>query len=69
LKLLLEVLDRELGVEEPEPVAQLLERTEGLVHVAVRHEEETVVEGQEVLEKVEILGEPLVPARVTEIQP
>jgi hypothetical protein len=60
--MLLEVLEGEFGMEEAKPLAQLFERAEGLVDVAVGHEEEPVIEREEVPEKVEVTGEPLVPS-------
>jgi hypothetical protein len=61
-QVILEVLDRVLLVEEAESLAQLLERAERLLHVPVGHEEEPVVEREEIALEVEVLGEALVPA-------
>ena len=66
LQVLLEFVHGELPAEEAEAIPQLLQRPERLVHVPIRHEEQAVVEREEILEEVEIPGETLVPPGVAE---
>src|SRR5439155_8551014 len=66
-KVFSEIIGSEFGIEESESLPELLQSAEGLIDVSVGHEKEAVVEGEQVLEKVDVLDEPLVPLGVAEI--